>query len=135
MVAGARHYAEKVFKYEVPPLGGQRTPQKTGRGWKTPGEHGIPNQPSREHTDSRRLKQQAQGLQGSAPGPLSMFMAANLFLFSFGFVRGLLTVGAGISLTLLPVLGTLPPIRLPYLALPYLALLYFAIISWRPDLF
>lgn len=50
---------------------------------------------------SQRLEQQAQGLHGSVPGPLHM-----LWLLVGCFV-GLLTVGEGMFLTLLPALETL----------------------------
>lgn len=63
---------------------------------------------------------------------------------SLAFLVGLLTVGAGVSLTLLPVLGTLF-LLLDYLVHPqcegfclvllYLVLSYLTVVSWRPTLF
>lgn len=46
---------------------------KNQRGWRTLGEQGPQNQLSRSHKNSQRLKQQAQCLRGSVPGPLYMY--------------------------------------------------------------
>lgn len=64
------------------------------------------NQLSRVHTASQRLKPGAWGLHGSAPSPLCVMVISSVFV-------ELLTVGAGISLTLLPAFGTFPSIVLP----------------------
>jgi hypothetical protein len=55
-----------------------------------------------------RLKWQARGLQASAPGPLCTCCSCEL-----GVCVGLLTVGAGVSLTLLPAPETLSSSWLP----------------------
>jgi hypothetical protein len=64
-------------------------------------EHSSQNQLSRIHMGSHGLKQQARR-SGSSPGPLHICYSC----YIGGFV-GLLTVGVGVSLTLLPTLRIL----------------------------
>jgi hypothetical protein len=52
------------------------------------------------HRNSQSLKQQAQALHWSAPGPLHIYCSFQLSIF-----MGLLSVGIGGSLTLIPALG------------------------------
>lgn len=59
-------------------------------------------------TSSQRLKNQAQGPQGSAQGPLCKYYSHWLCIF-----MGLLTARISGSLTLTPALGTLSPVGLP----------------------
>jgi hypothetical protein len=46
---------------------------RTQREGRTPGEQRRLNQLSRAHKGSQRLNKQAQGLHGSAPGPLLIY--------------------------------------------------------------
>ena len=71
-------------------------------GLRTPGAHGPLSQLSRALMGSQRLKQQVWGLQGSVPGPLHICCCCYP-----GVSGGLLTGGAGVSLTFLPVHGSL----------------------------
>jgi hypothetical protein len=74
---------------------------KSQRGWRTPGEQGALNQPGTYELTETELKQQAQGLQGSAPGPLCVNCSYWLSIF-----MGLLLMR---TLTLVPTLGALLP--------------------------
>ena len=63
---------------------------------------GLKNQLSRAHRGSQRLKQQSQNLHGTALDPLRIY-----YVVGSVFWGGLLTMGLGLSLTLLPALGSL----------------------------
>lgn len=83
----------------IPPLSDQKAPQKRGRkdcrrqrDWKTP-EHSPLNQPGRVHRDGNSKHQ---------------VLWIYVMIVSLGFC-GTLTMGVGISLTLLPALWTLSP--------------------------
>ena len=88
--------------------------------FKDPGLRTERLQKSQEMEDTRRTRQGSQGLteteaangmpEGVAPGPLCMCCGCELGVFV-----GLLTVGAGMSLTLLPAPETFPPLGLPVL--------------------
>ena len=77
------YMGERVYKggpYQAPPFGAQVILRKRKwrdceiqRGWKTPEEQDPLNQLSKVHMSSQKLRQQAQGLHGSVPGPLSIY--------------------------------------------------------------
>lgn len=84
---------------------------------------------------SLRLTQQAQSLNGSGPGPLHICYNCQLDVFV-----GLLTVGVGIALTLLPALGALSLLlgclsqsrdEGIFLVVLYLVLPCLGVITWR----
>lgn len=99
------------------------------------GEYGPPSQLSRTHMGSQRLKQQAQGVHGSA---LVLCVCCGCWLCV---TVGLLTVEAGMSLTLLPAIFLLlgcpgqPQCEGLCLVLLYLALSWLVAFSWRPHTF
>lgn len=55
------------------PLKRRQQDGKNQKGWRTLGEQSPPNQLNRSHKNFQRLKQQAQCLSGSVPGPLYMY--------------------------------------------------------------
>ena len=119
-ISTGRQYAESAYIRGLPqvsPFRDLETLREKGdkdcrnqRGWRTPGEYGPPNQQSRTHMGSQRLKWQAQGLHMSAPSPLAYVL---WLLVTIVVLRKLLIVGVDVSLTLLPAHGTLPSIGLP----------------------
>ena len=107
------------------------------RGWRTPGEP-VADQLCRAHTGTES-EAASMGLMG-LHWVLSTYM---LWLLAWCFC-GLLTVGMGVSLTLLPALGTLflflgcffqPGYGGLCLVLLYLVLSCLAVVFWRPVLF
>lgn len=66
------------------------------------GEHGPQKQLSRGRVGSRRLKRQSPGLHGS-----QLDLCTHAVVVSLGVSVGLLTMGEGVSLTLLPARRTL----------------------------
>ena len=78
----------------------QRNDGRSQRGWRTSGEYSPPNQLSKAQMGSQRLTWQA--LYISTPSPLEYTLWTLAWCF--------LTMKAGVSLTLLPALGTLFPL-------------------------
>ena len=109
---------------------------RSQRRWMTPGEHGPLDQLSRAHMGSQ-LKKQAQGMYGSAPGPLHVCYSCLL-----GVLRDILDWEKVWPFCLL--LGlffsywvALPSLIMMAFALSYciILFLYFVVVSWRPGTF
>ena len=56
------------------PCGSRGKDGRSQRGCRTPGEHDPLSQPSRAHTGSQRMNQQARGIHGYTPGLLHEYM-------------------------------------------------------------
>ena len=64
-------------------------------GWKTPGVQSLLEELNKAHINSQRLKQQAQGIQESVPGPQQTYSSTQFCVF-----MGLLSMWTSVSLIL-----------------------------------
>lgn len=106
---GSLNWKERI-KFSPPSLGNLKKRRQNDCnsqiGWRIRGERGPLNPLRKAYMDSQRMKQQAQGLHGSMPGPLCMYYSYWRSIF----MELLSTSG---SLTLACSMGSFLPVVLP----------------------
>lgn len=131
----ARHYP-KEYKWDVsikslPKSSENATEEEAERiykelhgKWRTAGENGPLNQPSKAHMNSKRLSQEAQGLWRSAAGPLCIYYRYQFTIFTIVLSRwicgSLILVSCLVTLFLL--FGCLSSLDVTVFALSYYSL-------------